>query len=283
VEGTRIRRLEEPDIDAAIALTDLEDWGYTHADFRRLRTLSPAGCFVAESDRRIVGVLTTTTYDGLAFLGAVIVSPDLRGKGVGRTMMEAALDHLRGNGVRTVRLNAYLDAIPFYEKLGFRREYEVIRWHGTTYAGRMRGVRPLRYNDLEPLSRFDERSFGANRRVLLDRLADEFPSTFLVSEHRGNLRGFIVGNPSGDSCENGPWVVQPESGTVAIDLFGALVLAAGTSEVAFAGPSPNEDLLKFVKRLGLSEAFRSLRMTWGADEFAGNPGGIWALGGLEKG
>src|SRR2546427_10513519 len=38
VEGTRIRRLEERDIDAAIALTDLEAWGYTREDFRRLRS-----------------------------------------------------------------------------------------------------------------------------------------------------------------------------------------------------------------------------------------------------
>jgi predicted N-acetyltransferase YhbS len=283
VEGTRIRRLEEQDIDAAIALTDLEHWGYARADFRRLRALSPEGCFVAESDRRVVGVLTTTAYDGLAFLGAVIVSPDLRGKGVGRSMMEAALDHLRGKGVRTVRLNAYLDALPFYEKLGFRREYEVIRWHGAAVTGRMQGVRPVRFDDLDSLSRFDERYFGADRRVLLERLADELPSTFLMSEHRGILRGFIVGNPSGDSCEIGPWVTRPDLGSAAVDLFGALVVAAGASEVAFSGPSRNQALMKFVGGLGLSEAFRALRMAWGADEFAGDPEGIWALGGLEKG
>jgi hypothetical protein len=29
--------------------------------------------------------------------------------------------------------------------------------------------------------------------------------------------------------------------------------------------------------------FRALRMRWGADDFAGDPRGIWSLGGLEKG
>jgi hypothetical protein len=81
VEGTRVRRLEERDIDAAVALTDLEAWGYTPADFRRLLDLSPQGCFAAELDGRVVGVLTTTAYGPLAFLGAVIVAPDLRGTG----------------------------------------------------------------------------------------------------------------------------------------------------------------------------------------------------------
>jgi len=284
VEGTRIRRLEERDIDAAIALTDLEAWGYTREDFRRLLALSPDGCFAAERGGRVVGVLTTTTYDGLAFLGAVIVAPELRGKGVGKEMMEAALAHLRAAGVRTVRLNAYLNAIPFYERLGFHGAYEVIRWHGHATGGeRVRGIRPIRAEDLTGLARMDAKYFGANRHVLIARLAEEFSGTFLVAEHGSRLRGFIVGNPSGESCEIGPWVVEPGSGRVAVDLYRALVDAAGASEVALSGPSRNGALLEFVRESGFKEVFRALRMWWGANEFAGDPAGIWAVGGLEKG
>ncbi len=284
MEGTRIRRLEERDIDAAIGLTDLEAWGYTREDFRRLIALSPDGCFAAERGGRVVGVLTTTTYDGLAFLGAVIVAAELRGKGVGKEMMEAALAHLRATGVRTVRLNAYLNAIPFYEPLGFHGEYEVIRWHGPTTLGeRVRGIRPIRAEDLTGLARLDAKYFGANRHVLIARLAEEFPGTFLVAEHGGRLRGFIVGNPSGDSCEIGPWVVEPASGRVAEDLYQGLVDSAGASEVALSGPSRNGALLEFVRETCFKEAFRALRMWWGPNEFSGDPAGIWAVGGLEKG
>ena len=284
MEGTRIRRLEERDIDVAIALTDLEAWGYTREDFRRLLALSPDGCFVAERDGRVVGVLTTTTYEGLAFLGAVIVAPELRGKGVGKEMMEAALAHLRATGVRTVRLNAYLNAIPFYERLGFRREYEVIRWHSPAVpGGQVRGVRPIRTADLADLAHMDAKYFGASRRILLARLAEEFPATFLVAEHGGRLRGFIVGNPTGDSCEIGPWVVEPGSSGIAEDLYRALINSARTSEVAFSGPSQNQVLLEFVRKTPFKEVFRALRMWWGANEFPGDPAGIWAVGGLEKG
>src|SRR3989441_13166891 len=178
VEGTRIRTLAGRDIDAAIALTDLEAWGYTHEDFRRLLALAPDGCFAAERAGRVVGVLTTTTYDGLAFLGAVIVAPELRGKGVGKELMEAALAHLRATGVHTVRLNAYLNVIPFYERLGFRREYEVIRWHGPAMSGeQVRGVRPMRMAHLTDLAQMDAKYFGANRQVLFARLAQAFPGT----------------------------------------------------------------------------------------------------------
>ena len=283
MEGTIVRRLREHDIEPAIALTNLENWGYTPADFRRLLALAPDGCFAAEVGGRVVGVLATTTYDGLAFLGAVIVSPELRGKGVGKMMMEAALDHLRSTGVRTVRLYAYLHAVRFYEGLGFHGEYEIIRWHGPAAEGRFRGVRPVRTDDLERVAGMDATYFGANRRKLLTRLADEFPTTFLVAERAGRMRGFIVGNASGDTCEIGPWIAEPESGTVAQDLYRGLVGAAGAGEVAFSGPSPNEALLAFVRGVGYKEVFRSLRMWWGSNEFAGEPAGLWAVGGLEKG
>ncbi len=284
MEGTRVRRLGDRDIDAAIALTDLEAWGYTRADFRRLLDLSPRGCFAAEHGGRLVGVLTTTTYDSLAFLGAVIVAPELRGKGVGQQMMEAALGHLQDAGVRTVRLYAYPNAVRFYERLGFHAEYEVIRWHGGAEAeGRVRGVRAMRPADLDGLAHLDAVYFGANRRSLLSRLAEEFSSTFLVAERAGRIRGFIVGNPGGTSCEIGPWVVEPTPIGTARDLVNGLVGAAGVSEVVLSGPSRNGALLEFVHERGFREVFRALRMWWGADEFRGDPKGVWAVGGLEKG
>jgi ribosomal protein S18 acetylase RimI-like enzyme len=284
VEGAHVRRLEERDIDAAIALTDLEGWGYTPSDFRRLLHLSPDGCFAAEIEAHVVGVLTTTTYDGLAFLGAVIVSPELRGKGVGKQMMEAALAHLRQGGVKTVRLNAYLNAVRFYERLGFHGEYEVIRWHGAAAkGGRTREVRRVRPEDIPALVRFDVRYFGADRQLLLERLVEEFPRTFLVAEREGRPSGFIVGSVSDRSCEIGPWVVEPGSRDVAEQLFQSLVHIAAASQVAFSGPSPNADLVEFVREHGFAEVFRALRMWYGANDFAGEPRGIWAAGGLEKG
>ena len=55
MEGTRVRRLGKQDIDSAIALTDLEGWGYTPEDFRRLLDLSPDGCFGAEREGAEIG------------------------------------------------------------------------------------------------------------------------------------------------------------------------------------------------------------------------------------
>lgn len=266
-----------------IHLTDLEDWGYTREDFLRLLALSPDGCFVAEEHGRIVGVLTTTSYGPLAYLGAVIVAPELRGRGVGKILVSAALDHLAGTGVRTVRLNAYITVVPFYEALGFRREYEIIRWLGPAHPASPAGVRRATGTDLPDLLALDGDAFGVSRETLLRRLIEEFPRTFLVAEDAGRVRGYIVGNPSSSSCEIGPWVAAPAHAGVAPALFRALESTVRVPEYALSGPAANLRLPEFMGTVGYRESFRTLRMYWGEDAFPGNSSGVWALAGLEKG
>ncbi len=279
----RVRRLVERDIQRAIELTDLEGWGYTRADFERLLALSPQGCLAAEDDGHVVGVLTTTTYERLAFLGAVLVSPEVRGKGVGRLLMQAALMHLASTGVETVRLNAYMDVVKFYERLGFHGEYEVVRWR---VAAEPRGAGPASLataGDLDDLAAFDAPVFGASRRALLERLLRENPETFLIAREGAGVVGYVVGSPYGGACEIGPWVVAPGHPQAAQALFRSLVNAVGPREFSLSGPSRNPDLVRFVREAGFTEVFHTLRMWWGKDLFPGEPAGIWAAAGLEKG
>lgn len=279
----RIRRLVEGDIGRAIELTNLEGWGYTKADFERLLALSPQGCFAAEERDKVLGVLSTTSFGPLAFLGAVIVDPAVRGHGVGQLLMHAALKHLASTWVQTVRLNAYTNVIPFYEKLGFHGEYPVVRWQAEVAAGEPASVPAARPEDIDALVSFDARYFGAPRKTLLARLLEEYPDTFLVAQQGPQVYGYIVGSPYDHACEIGPWVVAPGHPEVARLLFRALVAAVGPREYAFSGPERNPDLVAFAQEAGFTEAFRTLRMWWGQDLHPGDPRGIWAAAGLEKG
>lgn len=230
-----------------------------------------------------MGVLSTTTYGPLAFLGAVIVDPEARGKGVGRLLMHAALRHLASTRVQTVRLNAYMDVIPFYERLGFHREYEVVRWAGNVSGGERGPASPATVDDLDRLVSFDARFFGAPRKPLLQRLLQEYPKTFLVLSDGRQVLGYLVGAPYDHACEIGPWVVAPGHPAVSQNLFRALVAAVGTRDYAFSGPERNPELVAFAAGAGFQEAFRTLRMWWGQNLYPGNPTGIWAAAGLEKG
>ncbi len=282
--GAEIRRLTERDIDAAIALTDLEEWGYSRADFDRLLYLSPRGCFVAEWQGAVAGVLTTTPYERLAFLGAVIVRPDLRGRGIGRSMIEAALDHLKASGIETVRLYAYLDQTRFYGNLGFRPEHRIVRWTRNGPPARVEAhLRQVRPNELDDVIAFDRPYFGASRENLLRRLQSESPGTFLVARFDGSITGYVIGMRTGHSCEIGPWVVHPSSRNGPRALLESLAAVARSASYSFSGPVLNRRSLRFARRHGFRPGFRTLQMVWGRPASGGRPAGVWGVGGLEKG
>lgn len=281
--GARIRTLRKGDIDRAIALTDLEGWGYTRADFERLLALSPKGCFAAEEGGHVVALLTTTPYDRVAYLGAVIVSPERRGRGLGRALMEHTLDHLDSHGIDTIVLNSYMHVIEFYESLGFRRDYENVRWAGPIGAATAEVTQSAQAADLDELIGFDRKFFGADRAVLLGRLLREFPHTFHVARDRGRLVGYVVGNAAAGACEVGPWVVDPAHAAMGPDLLHGLLASVDATAIAFTAPVPNPTPHQMAGDAGYRPAFRTLRMYRGSNPFRGQPDGIWGLAGLEKG
>ncbi len=278
----RIRRLVRPDIPWAIALTDTESWGYTAADFERLLHLEPEGMFLAEAAWARVGITACTTYGKLAYIGAVIVDADWRGRRVGDALMRACLDFLDGRGIASARLNAYLNVVPFYERLGFRREFENHRYAGRADGRMAPGVRLARADDVAAMAELDARYFGSDRTRLLRRLLDEFPRTALVFDDGGDVVAHAFGNTGGGSCEIGPFVCPPERKTEAEAVLSTMFLAAD-APCAFSVPAVNESGVRLARRAGMQETFRTLRMVRGSTDFGGDPKGILALAGLEKG
>jgi predicted GNAT family N-acyltransferase len=69
---------------------------------------------------RLVGfarVLTDEVY--LAVVLDVIVAPDLRGSGLGETLLDAIVGHPRLASVRSIELVCQPDLMPFYRRWGF--------------------------------------------------------------------------------------------------------------------------------------------------------------------
>lgn len=54
-------------------------------------------------------------------LGRVVVLPEYRGKGLGRQAIEEAERWIRELGFHEVRIDSRVEAVGFYEKLGYRR------------------------------------------------------------------------------------------------------------------------------------------------------------------
>jgi GNAT superfamily N-acetyltransferase len=96
---------------------------------------------VAEVDGEVVGTLQVSFLRHLtdrggerAQLEAVRVAAGHRGGGLGRAMVEEAIDLARGRGCLLVQLTSDKrreDAHRFYERLGFRATHEGMRLHLT--------------------------------------------------------------------------------------------------------------------------------------------------------
>jgi len=79
---------------------------------------------VAAFEGRIVGVVCLEPWDDKGWLSKLFVAREARGHGVGRTLLVAALEEARAQGMREVGLTTravFRSAIRLYEGFGFAR------------------------------------------------------------------------------------------------------------------------------------------------------------------
>jgi len=75
--------------------------------------------FLAFDGAAPVATARVTYAPEMAKIGRVCVLPSYRGTGLGAAMINAALDHIRATSTPLARLGAQVQAIGFYEGLGF--------------------------------------------------------------------------------------------------------------------------------------------------------------------
>ncbi len=270
------------DIPFAISITDLEGWNYVPTDFRRLLRLNPKGCFMAVAGGKRVGLTTAVSFGKVGWIGNVIVQPGFRGRGIGGDLVGAAIAYLQNEGVETVRLNSYLETVQFYEDLGFKSEYENIRFTGQVVGNVGAQIDCAPCKDLKQVISMDRRFFGANRSELLSSLSFEFPKTFLCVGNQ-KLKGYIVGQVHEGFCEIAPWVTNPGNTSAVKELWQGLQKKLGVTQVAFTAPTRSKQAMDAARWMGVKQGFRTLRMSMGKNAHNGRPEGILGLAGLDKG
>ena len=87
----------------------------------------PAGCFVAEDPAQgLIGAVLSIAWGGVAWLGPLVVHPELSGKGVEQQLLQAVLDYWEPMGLSAqgVETNPASPAeIEFYASFGFRPQF----------------------------------------------------------------------------------------------------------------------------------------------------------------
>ena len=146
-QAISMREARRDDVAAIVALLADDHLGATREDPAALPAYSAAFdkidadprnvLAVAEAAGRIVGTLQITFIPGLsnqgaelALLEAVRIDSSLRGQGLGRVMIEWAMDQARARGCRAMELfthNSREAAQRFYEQLGFEKTHAGMR------------------------------------------------------------------------------------------------------------------------------------------------------------
>lgn len=208
---TNLRRMMPQDIPAGMRLKEIAGWNQTPADWERFLNAGPDGCFVAECEGRVVGTVTTISYeDRFAWIGMVLVDPDFRGGGIGTRLLEKAIAYLDARGIPTLKLDATPHGKPIYEKLGFVYEYEIERWALKRAAGD-EPAPEARAEDLTAVLALDHEVFGASRDALLRSLANCAPQFVCAVRNAAEIRGYAFGRPGSLADHLGPWIAQDES------------------------------------------------------------------------
>lgn len=259
-----IRALRGADISFATSLTDVEEWGHQASDFERLIDLDPAGCFVAWENEERVGIATTISYDGFAFLGNVVVKKGKRGQNIGPALMHHALCYLEKRSMKTIELDGVMPAVAMYRSLGFRDKYRSLRL-AREPADEHHGAAVESLSCPEPaatIASFDHQMTGIQRKRLIEKLVNEFPNgTFCIGER--HLRAYAtVRERANHTFAIGPIVAE---GTVAFaELISGILLQYNTRTMTVGIPEVNTDGVKVLLQNGFTYCAPSMRMYRGS-------------------
>jgi GNAT superfamily N-acetyltransferase len=85
--------------------------------------ITAGSAWVAETGGAVVGYAVTSIVDGEAHLDQISVRPQMRGRRVGRTLIDEAVRWARHLGLPSMTLTTFADVpwnAPYYAQLGFR-------------------------------------------------------------------------------------------------------------------------------------------------------------------
>lgn len=132
---------------------------------RSLLETDRAGCWVAESGGEMVGFATSLRRETLWCLATFAVRPGLQGRGTGRALLDAAMQHSRGCLRGMLAASSDPRAVRLYQLAGFEMHPQMVMSGAVDRAEipPLNGVRQATADDLEMMDSADRRARGAGR------------------------------------------------------------------------------------------------------------------------
>jgi len=150
-------------------------------------------CVVAEEGGRIVGSNCMDERSPIAGIGPITIDPSAQNRGVGRKLMQAAMDRARERnfpGVRLVQAAFHTRSLSLYATLGFAAREPLSVMQGPAIKKKLEGfsVRPAGAEDLDACNRVCVQVHGHHRGGdLADSIAQ---GTAAVVERHGRITAY---------------------------------------------------------------------------------------------
>ena len=254
------------EISIAVDWAAAEGWNPGLADDACFATVDPQGFLVGEIDGETAATVSCVNYSAsFAFLGFYIVRADLRGRGYGLRIWNAAIAHA---GPRVIGLDGVAAQQQNYRKSGFELAYANIRYGGTVAAPEApraqvnAQVIALSEIPLADVEAYDATLFPAPRPAFLRAWIGAPGHVGRAVMRDGRLAGWGVIRPSRKGRKIGPLVADDRAAAEVV--LSALLAGAGSGEIFLDVPGINRDAVALAQDLGLAPVFETARMYTGA-------------------
>jgi hypothetical protein len=257
-----IRVMRPGEVSVAVDWAAAEGWNPGLDDASCFATVDAGGFLIGEIDGEAAAVISCVNYDdAFSFLGFYIVREDLRGRGYGLRIWNAAVAHA---GARVIGLDGVVAQQESYRKSGFRLAYANVRYGGNVSApaSPRADVVALSEVPLREIEADDATVFPAPRRTFLRAWIDTPSHIGRALVRDGRLAAWGVIRPCRTGRKIGPLVADDRAAAEAV--LSALLAAAGDGETFIDVPDVNRDGVALARGLGLAPVFETARMYRGA-------------------
>ncbi|MDX2164734.1 MAG: GNAT family N-acetyltransferase [Gammaproteobacteria bacterium] len=261
-----MRSMSEKELEMVFTWSAREGWNPGKYETAAFYAINPSGYTLLTINNVPAACLLSVRYTNkYAFMALYIVKPEFRGKGFGKMLWDKVMHSLAD--CETVGFSGVLERVEDYKKAGFKPYFFDMRWYGKPkFSDKQKGVtnnivlKKITEIPFMQLVDYDAKIFAIQRENFLAKWI-EMPLSFasVAINDMGEICGYGVICTSAEGYKVAP--LYADSELIAEELLRDLCNSVSHETTIFIDtPEINSCAVDLVKRLGLQEVFKTMRM-----------------------